>query len=226
MRAVRPLLLGHRGARATKTVPENTFASFDLALEHGCDGFEFDVRVTADGRELICHDPQYQGITVAHASAHDFQDWPTLSSVLQRYRMCAFLNVELKVPGLEKRTAELLGHFVPDRGFVVSSFLPDVIREMHSVSETIPVGLICDRPEQLVLWNKLPVSHVMPHYKLVSQALISELHGAAVKVFVWTVNRREEMRRLADAGVDGIISDDTALLVNTLVNGGTSTAHQ
>ena len=31
-----PLLLGHRGARASTGIPENTFASFDLALEHGC----------------------------------------------------------------------------------------------------------------------------------------------------------------------------------------------
>ena len=42
-----PLLLGHRGAVCSLGVPENTFASFDLALEHGCGGFEFDVRLTA-----------------------------------------------------------------------------------------------------------------------------------------------------------------------------------
>jgi hypothetical protein len=45
-----PLLLGHRGAR--RAAPENTLAAFDLALQHGCDGFEFDVRRTLDGRSL------------------------------------------------------------------------------------------------------------------------------------------------------------------------------
>ena len=46
---MRPLLLGHRGARATRHVPENTLASFELCLEHGCDGFEFDIRRSSDG---------------------------------------------------------------------------------------------------------------------------------------------------------------------------------
>ena len=49
MMAIRPLLLGHRGARAEKSISENTLASFDLALAQGCDGFEFDVRLAADG---------------------------------------------------------------------------------------------------------------------------------------------------------------------------------
>ncbi len=40
----KPLLLGHRGAKSY--APENTIEAFELALQHGCDGFEFDVRLT------------------------------------------------------------------------------------------------------------------------------------------------------------------------------------
>src|SRR5947209_1262776 len=81
----RPLLLGHRGARATRAIPENTFASFDLALAHGCDGFEFDVRRTADGRALICHDPTFREIEIAQAGPGDLADLPDLDHVLARY---------------------------------------------------------------------------------------------------------------------------------------------
>ena len=35
--------------RARKSIPENTFTLFDQALADGCDGFEFDVRLSADG---------------------------------------------------------------------------------------------------------------------------------------------------------------------------------
>jgi len=58
---IRPLLLGHRGARAEKSIPENTLASFDCALAQGCDGFEFDVRLSADGQPVICHDTRVHG---------------------------------------------------------------------------------------------------------------------------------------------------------------------
>src|SRR5215471_5790186 len=108
MRAARPLLLGHRGARATKTIPENTIASFDLALRHGCDGFEFDVRLTAEGECLICHDPAIRGVEVAEAKKNDFPEQPTLEEVLDRYAGKAFLDIELKVAGLEDRAVNLL----------------------------------------------------------------------------------------------------------------------
>ena len=97
-----PLLLGHRGARATRSVPENTLESFDLALAHGCDGFEFDVRLTADGRAVICHDSVIEGLEVADAEVTDLTYLPHLESVLDRYAQQAFLDIEIKVPGLEK----------------------------------------------------------------------------------------------------------------------------
>src|SRR5450755_4596674 len=54
----RPLLLGHRGARASRHLPENTLASFELCLEQGCDGFEFDVHCSSDKQGVICHDAE------------------------------------------------------------------------------------------------------------------------------------------------------------------------
>jgi glycerophosphoryl diester phosphodiesterase len=49
-----PLIIGHRGASAI--APENTIAAFDLALESGADGIEFDVRLARDGVAVIIHD--------------------------------------------------------------------------------------------------------------------------------------------------------------------------
>jgi len=51
--AARPII-GHRGAAAY--APENTMASFHLALEQGADALEFDVRVTRDGEAVVLHD--------------------------------------------------------------------------------------------------------------------------------------------------------------------------
>src|SRR5690349_3043260 len=49
-----PLIIGHRGASAH--APENTMASFRLALEVGADGIEFDVRLSREGGPFVIHD--------------------------------------------------------------------------------------------------------------------------------------------------------------------------
>jgi glycerophosphoryl diester phosphodiesterase len=211
-----PLLLGHRGARALKSIPENTFASFDRALADGCDGFEFDARLSADGRPVVCHDPQMGGIEIAQAPAHELAFLPQLQDVLARYQERAFLDIELKVSGLEKIIAVLLEKYPPRRGCVVSSFLPEVLQAIHAEDSLIPLGLICETTSELRLWRNLPIEYVIPHYKLVDDALLGEFRSAGKKILLWTVNNPADMQRFAESGVGGIISDDTGLLCRTL----------
>ncbi len=218
----RPLLLGHRGAR--NYAPENTLASFDLALAQGCDGFEFDVRRTADGKALIGHDPAVAGVEVARATYAEIlqrgrltrEQAPLLEDVLSRYAASSFLDIELKVPGLEDGVVKALAWCPPHRGFVVSSFLAEVVKTLRARDSEIPLGLICDTRKELVRWPRLPIEYLIPHRKLLTYKLVEEVHAAGKKILVWTVNSRREMLRLAKAGVDGIISDDTRRLGRAL----------
>jgi glycerophosphoryl diester phosphodiesterase len=216
MRMRRPLLLGHRGARALHSIPENTLPSFDQALADGCDGFEFDVRVTADGAAVVCHDPQSAGADIAQARAERLPALPRLEDVLARYHEQAFLDVELKVAGLEALVAGLLRKLPPRRGFVISSFLSEVLQQMHAQDSAIPLGLICETRAELSRWKELPVEYVIPHHRLVVPEAIAMIRDAGRKILVWTVNDAKAMHRFAEAGVDGIISDDTQLLARTL----------
>ena len=208
----RPLLLGHRGAR--RYAPENTLPAFDLALEHGCDGFEFDVQLTADRRSIICHDPKLGSIEVA---CHTYSEIypragspPCLEHVLARFASRAFLDIELKVAGLEHTVFTCLQESPPKRGYVASSFSADVVKAL--AERGLVTGFICDTQRELARWTGLPGEYVIPHYKLIDRPLIEEIHAGGRKVFTWTVNDERQMRRLAEWGVDGIISDDTALL--------------
>jgi glycerophosphoryl diester phosphodiesterase len=211
----RPLLLGHRGARGFKAIPENTLASFDRALADGCDGFEFDLRLTADGQAVVCHDPRFNGLEIAAVSAQQLPSLPRLRHVLERYQ-AVFLDIELKVPGLEGIVIEGLRGREHGR-FVVSSFLPEVLRTLHAAGGTSPLGLICETNAQLLAWNQLPIEYVITHRSLASKELIAEVQAAGKKVMVWTVNAAVEMKRFAAWGIDGIISDNTRLLCRTLV---------
>jgi len=211
-----PILLGHRGARAVRTVPENTIASFDLALEHGCDGVEFDLRLTSCGRALVCHNAKVGKVTVARATSRQLLHLPRLEDVLRHYGHRIFLDIELKVKGLESKVLEALRERPLIGNYVISSFLPEVVMELRACSATVPAGIICEKASQLVRWHELPVQYVIVHYSLMTRRLINLIHDAGKTVFAWTINDAKLMVRLANWGVDGIISDDTKLLVQTL----------
>ena len=211
-----PLLLGHRGSRASTGIPENSFASFDLALEHGCDGFEFDIRLAACGTAVVCHDPKVGKTAIARARAQQLPQLPRLNDVIQRYGHRAFLNIELKVKDLETKVLAALGEFPPTQGYVVSSFIPDVVMDLEARSSSVAIGIICETAAQLARGRLLPVDYVIPHQSLVDQLLVQDIHDSGLRILVWTVNDTEAMLRMANWGVDGIISDETERLVHTL----------
>jgi glycerophosphoryl diester phosphodiesterase len=214
---IRPLLLGHRGARAVRSIPENTLESFDRAMADGCDGFEFDVRLTADGEAVICHDPRSGGVEIADATAGEV-GLPHLHDVLSRYQEQAFLDIELKVGGLEKITVELLRKYPPRRGFVVSSFLPEVLLAIRAEDAGVPLGLICETRSELLQWRELPVEYMIPHYRLATPSILTEIKEAGKRILVWTVNNPAKMTQLSELGVSGIISDETSLLCSVIGN--------
>ena len=215
-------MLGHRGAR--RYAPENTFAAFDLALEHGSDGFEFDVRNTGNKHSIICHDPRLNRLVIRKHTFKQLQAScasaekcpPSLEDVLDRYARSAFLNIEVKVRGMEHLVARAVKRVRPQHGYFISSFLPSVVRKLYRIDSSLVLGALAQTRWQLRRWNKLPAAYVVPHYRLLSPRLIEKIHAAGKTVVTWTVNDPRHMLRAATMGVDGIISDDTKLLAETL----------
>ena len=210
-----------------------------MALQAGCDGFEFDVRLSSDGRAVVSHDPVLHRLEIAQSDYPDLlatrqakasrrfsygtPELPCLEHVLAKYAERAFLDIELKTEGLEAATIELLAHLPAIRGVVVSSFLPEVLRSLARLdeglpkraavaAERLPLGLIFATREAMREWERLPLTHLMPRHDLLERSLVDEFHAAGKQVFAWTVNRERRMRTLTEIGVDGLISDSPALL--------------
>jgi glycerophosphoryl diester phosphodiesterase len=219
MNRQRPLLLGHRGARATVSVPENTLASFDLCLQHGCDGFEFDVRRTSDGVPIVCHDASFRNRSLSTASALDLAPWqaqrflPFLEQVLRRYSPLCFLDIEIKDAGLESQVLALLRQHPPQHGYVVTSFLPEVLSRLRELDPDINLGFLWERSS--ALWRSVPASWALPEKILLDDNLASALKSAGKQIGSWTVNDPADMLRFAALGAEMLISDDTVRLVNT-----------
>jgi glycerophosphoryl diester phosphodiesterase len=220
----RLILLGHRGDR--RLARENTIAAFDRALENGCDGFEFDVRLTLDHQAVVFHDAKISGVAFASSPFSRLAALDQaravcdrlclLEEVMARYASSAFLDIELKVPGLEAKVIELVRRYPPKRGYIVSSFLPGVVESMAEREPNLPLGFIVQSRHILPRWREMPVEYLISNYRLVSADLVEACHDAQRKILVWTVNKPFSMRRMANLGVDGIISDDTKLMVATL----------
>jgi glycerophosphoryl diester phosphodiesterase len=134
---------------------------------------------------------------------------PALEDVLRQFADRAFLDIELKVAGLERETLAELRKHPPQKGYVVSSFLPDVLTAIHNLDPAISLGILCETQDQLRGWRETPAEWVIPQFALVDRQLVELVHGAGKKIMVWTVNRAELMREFAEWGVDAIISDET-----------------
>ncbi len=223
----RPLLLGHRGARLAAR--ENTLAAFDLALEHGCDGIEFDVRLTHDKHAVICHDEKLAGRSIQRSTYSQLCDrlgrkpraahavlLPSLDDVLARFANRAWLDIEIKIEGFEQKLLNAVRRHGLQRKFFVSSFYPRVLEDLRARDPRLPLGVLTDNPRHIGLWSRFDVQIVIPHFKLVTASLVDEVHAAGRMLMTWTVNSPRDMKRFADLGVDGIISDDTELLKRTL----------
>ena len=224
----RPWLLGHRGLRVRdlkrliSTAPsENSLDAFEYALSQGCDGFEFDVRHTRDSRNVLWHDSTLNGREIvvtdfAQLTARDGSVRACLEDVLQQFGHRAYLDIELKAAGREGDIVAALKQHPPQRPYIVSSFLPQILLRLHEVDDQIPLGYICEHATLMDRWRDLPVKVFLPRHDLVVPRLIEEVHQHEKQIMTWTVNSARRMQELANWGVDGLISDDPHLLFRTL----------
>ncbi len=185
--------------------PENTIASFQKAIELGCDEVETDVWLAADGRLLVTHDRPGPGVSL------------TLDEVLDLCRGRMGVDVELKCEASEDaalETGRRVARRIAERGdgeVYVSSFwwpalegargtAPEVRRAYLFASSPRRETLLLDAREH-GLWA------LHPNRAYVTPDLVRDAHGAGLAVQVWTVDDPEEIRRFVAWGVDGIMSD-------------------
>lgn len=150
-----PALVGHRGAAAH--APENTTASFKLALEHGVDFVEGDFWLCADNQLVCIHDP-----TTARTAPHqDILDVRTAAlSQLKKLDAGFWKGEQFKaetIPTLD----EVISTLPPDRGIYIEikHFEPKIVKTLEkslAVSKLLPeqIKIISFVPEMIFLLNQ------------------------------------------------------------------------
>jgi glycerophosphoryl diester phosphodiesterase len=209
--------------------PENTVEAFAAAAALGADGVELDVHRTADGALVVHHDAAASGVGVlAERSLVDIRkarpDMPVLEEALDA---CdgLLVNIEVKnlpgdadydpADGVAMAVVALLNERGQRDDVLVSSFNLESADRVRALDESIPTGFLT-----LVGMDPLDgveVAHAHGHVAVhpdvrslargAADATVARAHELGLAVNVWTVNGEDEMRRLAAAGVDALITD-------------------
>ncbi len=93
---------------------------------------------------------------------------------------------------------------------IIQSFDPAILEEVHRQAKHIKLALLVENDQGLRSnLERLTFTPAIysPKHTLVDKELVKELRRLDMELLVWTVNEPEEIRRMLDLGVDGMISD-------------------
>jgi glycerophosphoryl diester phosphodiesterase len=111
----------------------------------------------------------------------------------------------------------------------VQSFDLQILHAMKRLDCSIPLAALCEyeRRSFAALAQSAGAAAIGPYHRLVTRGKVERAHAAGVQVVPWTANRPRDWARLIRAGVDGIITDDPAGLIEFLkekgLRGGSAT---
>jgi len=218
--AARMLRLAHRGD--WRAAPENTLAALEAAMRvPGCDGVEFDVRLSRDGVPVILHDEtlaRVQGVPArvdsldaAELAPHAI---PRLDTVLAALPG-AWMDIELKGDDHGDATAAVLraarGEAPVDA--VVSSFEPPTLVSMRDRLPGWARWLNVEdlAPATLSLAIGLGCRGVSVEWGAITPASMARARAAGLEVAAWTVRGRTTWARLERLGVVACCVEASAL---------------
>jgi glycerophosphoryl diester phosphodiesterase len=229
-----PPVIGHRGAAAY--APENTLAGFRRARELGCSWVEFDVRLTADGVPVVCHDPHLDrtttgsglisGLPLATVRACDagkrFADGfagervPLLAEVLAlAVELSLSIDIEIKADrGREYATAAavadvLRGNRYKPSGLIVSSFLQPAVAAMRELAPLVPRAVLFRAMphDWRRIAERLGVGMIGADHRRLTRRSVVAIRAAGYPLAAYTVNDSARARLLHGWGVTSVFSD-------------------
>jgi glycerophosphoryl diester phosphodiesterase len=210
----------HRGLHAGSASPENSFIAFAAALEYGA-GIETDLRLTADDRIVLFHDPDAMrmcasplriAVSTLQQLSHlrlGGQPIPTLDGLLTLVAGRVPLLLEVKVDNdlwrwMPALARDLSGY---DGPFAVMSFDPRILRLLKSRLPRVRRGLLIEA-------ELPPVRRVAYRWVADAQFLAVDVRAlgrrwvararARMPVYAWTV-ASPASRAQAEVQADALI---------------------
>lgn len=224
----------HRGYSGR--YPENTMLAFREAEKTGCGGIELDVQLTKDGQVVVIHDETIDRTTDGTGHVIDFtleelrkfnaaarwegkfgfEPIPTFEEY------CAwaagtdiFTNIEIKTgiyfyEAIEEKTLELIRKYGLTDRVMFSSFNHSSISILRKLAPEIPCGALVEHDglrNPGYYCEKMDFQAFHPGWKCLPKEDVDSCKAHGIQLNIWTVNDMDNLERLVEWGVDGLITN-------------------
>lgn len=230
-----PIIIAHRGAN--RFAPENSIPAIDIAGKMGYWGVELDVCSSSDGILYLLHDPTLNRTTngkgpITEKTSDEIDElkidkgsniaqYPDLKipRFEEALRECSRYNLvpifELKFLSERDRDIDTFLDIIHKYGYekkiIVHSFNYGALEYLRSRDREIRVMPIINPNSRLYGYKyakSLGAVGLDCKYDFLTQKIIQIAHKNGLKVFCWTIDRRQDFKRAAKMGVDYIYSDN------------------
>ncbi|KAG0164692.1 hypothetical protein DFQ30_009536 [Apophysomyces sp. BC1015] len=234
-------VIAHRGFSAE--YPENTMISYKKAIEAGTTALEGDIRITKDGEVIMMHDLSLNRTTTGSGNVIDCNWYgdienlttkvgqepiPRLVDVLDllsssqvvEKNMCMIIDIKFNNPLDILDAVHKLVRQYPStlkKQLVIGIWNREFLAEAQRLFEGFQlcfIGLSLRSARAHFLHTTDAIS--VPFITLANddgQAYIKEAHSLNKRVFSWTINDVGEMEKCTSWGIDGVVGDNTPLLL-------------
>lgn len=227
------LIIGHRGSAGTK--PENTIASLREAIRVGADVVEFDIRITKDKHAVLAHDFHmiHSHRRLDYIRRHTLKelqkrsagsDRPTVT-VDQAIKECfgkTIINIEVKEQAAVTPLLRAVMPYMKKESdwemILFSAFNPLILRRIRKHAPDASLSLLHYRnPLLFMAWHRsLQFSAVGFHRLHLSRFGTSVAKELGLFTYTYTVNRLDAAHKLAERGIDGIVTDFPEQMIKEL----------
>jgi len=172
------------------------------------------------------------GVTYPYRGrGHRLATLPEVFSEFPDARMS--VDIKYNAPAFAAQVVKLVEEFHAEDRVILGSFHNRIVKLVRSLNSRVATSFSKAEVLRFIIMHKLCLSRLfrgggdammIPEYTsdrypeeadevllqgmhVVSPRFIKDAHKKGIPVFIWTVNRSENMRRLINWGVDGIVSD-------------------
>lgn len=158
---------------------------------------------------------------------------PTLEEVIQAINgQCKLLievkRVKSKKLEIENKIVQLINKYNAYNWCIVQSFETQVIKNIQALDKSIECHKLVtmnisvlplhidSRIKTGTIYKYKTVQSINPYFKMLNKRKVNKIHSRGQKIITWTVNEPEDMKRMIEMGVDGIITNYPDRLIQLL----------